>query len=136
MEMALVGTGGRFENGAANPERAWKADVLRRVRAKSRKIAGYHSLPSYTILLYSNSNATMHITNWVCVFDDVRSLNESMWTWLAPRCSTLKCVAVLCREWLLMLEPGCVHYYPRRSGVEEEDRVLDEKRGRVTLAQL
>ena len=45
--MALVGTyGGRFENGVANPERAWKADVLRRVRAKSRKIASYHPLPS------------------------------------------------------------------------------------------
>ena len=102
--------------------------MLRRVRAKSRKIAGYHALPSYTILLYSNSNATIHINNWVRVFDDLCSLNERMWAWLAPRCSSLKTVAVLCREWLLMLEPGCVRYCPRRSGLEEEDRVLDEMR--------
>jgi len=127
--MALVGTyGGRFENGVANPERAWKADVLRRVRAKSRKIAGYRSLPSYTIQLYSNGNATVHINNWVGVFDGLRPLNKRMWTWLASRCSSLKSVGVLCREWLLMLEPDCVRYYPRRCGVEEEDRPLDEMR--------
>jgi hypothetical protein len=70
----------------------------------------------------------MLISDWVCVFDDLRSLNERMWTWLAHHCSSLKRVAVLCREWLLILEPGCVRYYPRRSGIEEEDRVLDEMR--------
>src|SRR5262245_45058916 len=56
---ALLGTfGGRFARGAGNPERAWLADVLKRIRTKYREVDDYpNPMPEYVLLLYSNSNA-------------------------------------------------------------------------------
>lgn len=110
-------------------ERLWKADVLRTVRAKALKIAHYEPLPTYTILLYSKSHAAQLTDHWSLVFDELSPLNDRMWAWLGIRCRSLNRVAVICGEWLLLLEPGRVRYYPRRSGIAKEDKRLLGMRG-------
>jgi hypothetical protein len=117
--IVLLGTyGGRFKSGAGNPERAWRADVLRQVRAKSRAINAYpNRIPEYALVLYTNSNAGTLTYEWPRVFRGLGPMNERVWKHVKP---LIKSIAVICDEWLLMLEPGRVLSYPLRSGVEEE----------------
>jgi hypothetical protein len=117
---ARLGTyGGRFKHGAANPERAWQEDVFRQIRAKSRAINAYpNRVPEYALVLYTNSNAGMLIYEWPRVFGGLEPMNERVWKEVTPH---IKTIAVICDEWLLVLDPGSVFSYPLKSGVKEEE---------------
>jgi hypothetical protein len=99
---ATLGTfGGRFKHGAANPENAWLADVLKQLGAKSPVMDAYPSpMPEYRLLLYTNSNAGRLTYHWPRVFEGLGPTNERIWKYLIP---SLKHVSVICDEWPLML---------------------------------
>ena len=116
--VALQGTlGGRFPDGGGGdaPVRAWQDDVLKAVFSKVKKVLTWpDTLPEYVLLLYTNSNAGRLINDWPGVFSTLDLINDRLWTEQLLM-AKVSAAAVICDQWLLMLEPnwrGMSH--PRR----------------------
>ncbi len=97
----LLGSlGGRFPNGAGGdaPERAWRADILKAVAVKVKKLPSWpEPMPEYDLLLYTSSNAGSLISDWPRAFGALGPTNNQLWRERLEG-TTVTAVTVICNQ--------------------------------------